>query len=89
MRAFATNKAAVAAGGYLSWIGCGRVQGGKSDCAGPTGAVHLVPVNIGFVPALAAAAKLDMMGEGAAAALKRFDPVRDAARNVSGRFRSK
>ena len=82
-----------AAGGFVSWIGCGRVTHddrgvAKSDCAGAEGVAHQIPVSIGFVPALAAAVMLDVAGEGAAAALKRFDPVRNAARNVSGRFKT-
>jgi hypothetical protein len=76
-------------GGYLSWVGCGRVVGDQSDCSNAEdGARHLQPVSIGLTPALAAAAQLDMTGDGPAAALELFDPVREAARNVSGRFRT-
>jgi hypothetical protein len=47
-----------------------------------------LPVDIGFVPTQALAAKLDVRDEGTASALARFDTTRDAARNVSGRFRT-
>ena len=55
---------------------------------GENSAAHEVPVSLGFLPALAPAAKLDMRNEGRGAALARFDPVRERARNVSGRFRT-
>jgi len=72
---------------FLSWIGCRNVVEDRSDCEGAN-VVSEVPVDIGFVPTLALAAKLDVRGEGVAGALARFDVTRDAARNVSGRFRT-
>lgn len=74
-------------GSYLSWIGCDRVSGSHSDCSGPE-KTYERPVNINFVPALALVAKLDMRSEGREKSLLRFDSVRDAARNVNGRFRT-
>ena len=74
---------------YLSWIGCDRVLGEGSSCDGVGGGAGLVPVDIEFVPALAAAAKLDIRGLGPLGSHPTaFDRVRDSARNVSGRFRT-
>jgi len=70
---------------YSSWVSCDRVVGGAANCSGGVGARA---VDIGFVPTLALAAALDVRGEGAGAALARFDAARDAARHVSGRFRT-
>jgi len=81
---FGTN----ASTSYISWIGCDRVSGNSSDCGGADGARFLKPVGVGFLPSLASAAYLDVRSEGPGAAGDRFAPIRDLARNVSGRFRT-
>jgi hypothetical protein len=50
----------------------------------------LIPVSIGFIPALAAAASLNLTGgrDGLQKSLEDFDRVREAARDHPGRFRT-
>ena len=45
---------------------------GVSQCD-DSGKEHLVPINIGFMPSLALAAKLDVRDEGSASALRAPD----------------
>ena len=47
VRTFSKAASEGSPGSYLSWIGCGRVQGGVSACDGADGLAHRLPVDIG------------------------------------------
>ena len=82
-------------GAFVSWIGCDRVaatdEGMVADCGSSDSDLAdlqggLQPVSIGFMPSLAAAAALNLAS--LERSLQLFDPVREAARDVAGRFRT-
>ena len=85
-------------GEYVSWIGCDRVaatnEGMVAACGSSDSVLSstaelqdgLQPVSIGFMPSLAAAAALKLTS--LERSLQLFDPVREAARDVAGRFRT-
>jgi hypothetical protein len=58
---------------YLSWIGCDRTDGTGCSDSTLAPAAGESPFDIGFTPALALAAALDVRGEGYGAALDRFE----------------
>lgn len=77
------------AGSYISWIGCDHVVGAVASCDGNHELNYRIPVDIKFIPALAAAAKLDIRGLGPLGShMDAFDRLRDSARHVNGRFKT-